>query len=285
MWLLRIKFQDLIRPISLVVSAFVITYIVFDELGSTFGLNGDYSPFPLQVIRFGIWIVFLLLLNALSSWIIRAVWQTRHYRFQHRSWPEEWIFNGKPELTPGSNELYIKSTRAGTLLKYFWKNFEMTFQCKFADGMNRNFGIVLKAQDLANYFMLEIIDRDTNTYIKPHVRYDACWEVMEPKSIGKIDFSDYKNILIQVKTDTVVLKIEGRLVEQWILPTHVDINHIESGKPPKQNEKEGAYELLQPASQFLIPEIPFRLARGMVGFRANLVQGVIVKDLEVKVLP
>lgn len=284
LFLLRLKSEKLIYLFCLVISTFIFTYIGFERLGSTFGLSQDYSPLLLQIIRLVVWLLVLLLTNGLRGYLGRILWITKYYRFNYQDWPYEWMFNGNPEVKSKLSELCIKSTRAGTLLKYQWKNFEMTFQCKFVEGRNNNFGIVFKAQDLANYFMLEVIDRDADTFIKPHVRYDACWEVMELKTIGKIDFSDYQNVLVQVRNDTVILKIERRLVEQWILPTHVDINHIESGKLPKPNEKEGANELLQPASQFLIPEIPFRLARGMVGFRANLVQGVIIKDLEIRAL-
>lgn len=114
-----------------------------------------------------IYLIFIKLFRLSIDWY--AGLKNRRYTFRNRDWPEKWLFSGNPEGI-GSSELFIKWTRAGCLLKdYSWKDFKMSCEVKFLDDFDKTVGLVFRAENLDNYFMIELSSKHNN--IKPHIRY------------------------------------------------------------------------------------------------------------------
>jgi len=153
-----------------------------------------------------IYLVIVELLRIGKNWF--GSLRNGKYTFKNRDWPEKWLFSGSPEVTEAS-ELLIKWTRAGCLLKdYSWKNFRMTCELKFLDNFDQTVGLVFRAENLDNYFMVELSSKHNN--IKPHVRYKGGWDILEP--IPKsYDSKDYFPIILEVKDDTAFLFINKHL--------------------------------------------------------------------------
>lgn len=255
-----------------------------------------YSPEPIRVAAFFLW-----LLLGFGLWKLgwqkyqehKSLIKDKTYTFKHSHWPSSWIFNGKTETTARIDELYVKSSRAGCLLKtHVWKDFRMTFELKFMEHLMKYVGIVFRAEDLENYLMLELFREDGGSSegkpqwksgIKPHIRYKGGWEMVYREIYNELDFTDFTQVILEVKDDTVNLFYKGEPKFIWILPTHVDVNHIETGSR-KQDEEEGKGEKIGKDVARNVQEIPFRLAYGRVGFRAHPGQGAIIKDLKVEPL-
>lgn len=283
-FLFRIKLVLLFQLLIVGLVAFITTYVFLNRNYPTFylfDLDEEFLPFPLWIIRFLVWLLLFILLWRFWFWLRENLFKRgKKYSFTHQDWLNKWIFNGYTEVN--SSGLFVKSSRAGCLLKqYVWKDFEMEFQMKFEEKHNRYLGIIFRAQNLDNYFMLEIIDRG-GIYIKPHVRFQAGWELMEEKGMGNFDFSDFRKIVLKVKGRVATLYIEDKLVEELYLPTHVDVSHIESGTNQAKQGQQQEEKSIRPNIPLHVTEIPFLQSYGMVGFRAHPGQGAIIRGLEIK---
>lgn len=253
------------------------------------GLLPDYiirSPEPIRVVAFFyILILAFILLESFWRWFESLDKRNKTYKFRSQDWPREWIFNGAPESI-STSELFVKSSRAGCLLEnYTWKNFKMTFELKFLDDLYKHVGIIFRAVDLDNYFMLEIMQDSPHhgsllsgnrSGIKPHVRYRGGWELMYFEEKKDFDFSDFVKITLEVKENIAYLHYKDSLIFALILPTHVDVNHIEAGV--KQNN---ITESTGKAVTEVVQEILFREKYGMIGFRGHPGQGAIIRGLKI----
>jgi hypothetical protein len=233
------------------------------------------SPEPIIVIAFLTYLVVLFfLVKALIKEARIFILHLSHkvYKFNSEDWPDKWIFSGKPE-SEAISELSAKSSRAGCLLKnHYWKDFRMTFEMKFINNLDPKVGIIFRAEDLDNYFMLELSNKDKE--IRPHVRYHGGWDVIHPNpKTQAFDNPDYMNIVLEVKKSTAYLYANGHLELTWKLPTHVDVMYRESGS--KEKEKS------DPDEKY-VQEIPFRSRAGMIGFRAHPGQGATIRGLTVE---
>lgn len=247
------------------------------------------SPEQIIVVAFFyILILSFILLESFWRWLESLGKRNKKYKFRSQEWPIGWIFNGAPEAISIS-DLFVKSSRAGCLLEnYMWKNFKMTFELKFPDPFLKHIGIIFRAIDLDNYFMLEILQNSPHhgslltgnrSGIKPHVRYRGGWEIMYFEEKKDFNFSEFVEIALEVKENTCYLYYKNTLIFGWILPTNVDINHIEAGI--KQNNNT---ETLEKGVEKTVHEIPFRLNHGMTGFRAHPGQGAIIRGLKIEPL-
>lgn len=236
-------------------------------------------------------VLFFILLKILLAWIFRK--EGRIYIFNGKDWPRKWIFNGKTKLT--DEGLLIKSSRAGCLLKnYYWKDFKMSFEMKFSSDRcesQKRFGLFFRAEDLDNYFMIEIgenVEKCKGTLIssiKPQVRYRGGWETMSLTEIKvPFDFSNFfVKVSLEVKKDTACFFYKGTPIFRWVLPTYVDVNHIESGV--KNNEGNTEKIIVSSAFSGHVQKIPFRLGYGLIGFRAHWNHtGTYVRNLKVEPL-
>lgn len=241
------------------------------------------TPEAILVTAFFLLLTFLfIVVEKIWKWLKDLDKKNKTYKFRSQDWPSEWIFNGKTE--PNSvSELFVKSSRAGCLLEnYIWKNFKMTFEMKFLKNQpEKHIGLVFRAVDLDNYFMLEIFQNsphyNNTSGLKPHVRYRGGWELMDPEEKQIFNFSDFVKIVLETKDNTVYLYYQSQLIYGWILPTHVDVNHIEAGVNIQGQEQDGK-------TKGIVQEIPFRLGYGMLGFRAHPRQGAIIRGLKIEPL-
>lgn len=253
------------------------------------GLLPEYivkSPEPIRVVAF-FYILILVFIISESFWkfLTSLYEQNKTYKFRSQDWPKEWIFNGATEPISVS-ELFVKSSRAGCLLEnYIWKNFRMTFELKFLDNLYRHVGVIFRAVDLDNYFMLEILQdsphhgsslKDNRSGIKPHVRYRGGWEIMYFEEKKDLDFSDFVKITLEVKEDTAYLYCKDSLIFTWILPTHVDVNHIEVGVRERNMTESKSKDIAE-----VVQRILFREKYGMIGFRGHPGHGAIIRGLKI----
>lgn len=247
------------------------------------------------ILRFVFWVLSFLLFKELYERFKNFIKRGESYKFTSDSWNKDWIYNGKPKLLTDPLRLRINSSRAGCLYNArLWKNFEMEFQMrflnyKFRKRYDKNLGIILRADDLENYFMLEIFideaEDKRGIWLKPHVRYQGMWEAMSEDNISnqipkKIANLDWFKIKLIAKRNTIIFFIENDIEYKWFLPTHVDINHIESGIKDNQNVSSSKEEFGDRISD--LPRITFRNAFGMIGFRAHLYQGAEIKNLKIR---
>ena len=250
------------------------------------------SPEPIRIVVFFIWLVLLFIFfRTFISWLNKLLKRDKVYLFTSKDWPNEWIFNGRPELE-NSTDLHIQSSRAGCLLKnYLWKDFQITFEMKFVDNPFKHIGILFRAEDLDNYFMLEITQdspfrKDSSGNNKsgliPHIKYQGGWEVTDlVRMDSSFNFSEFVNLKIEVKNNIVNCYFKNKLVLNWVLPTHVDIMYKESGV---QNGDSTEGKLVRKETFIYVKELPFRCGYGMVGFRAAPSQGAIIRGLKIKPL-
>lgn len=265
----------------------VADYFVLLFWGIVFLWSGDYmggwvpsyikhAPETIKIIAFSaLLILFFILTKYIFIRLIEKLKEGKNYVFRSEDWPSKWMYNGSSELVMKPSGLHIKSSRAGTLLKkYLWRDFEMSFDFEYAGHHMDYIGIVFRAQDLDNYFMLEINKKDKIGCIQRLVRYRGGWESSEVEEIGGVNWTIPVKVKLTAKYNLVKIKIND-LTYEWMLPTHVDVNHFESGSPSRKNNEQ-KYE-----ESKAVPEIPFRTSRGMVGFRAYPGQGAIIRNLEV----
>lgn len=304
-----LNFKDrwqLTKDVILWLACGTILLIVFNLLGILPLKLPDNIYFP-ESIKIATFFLILILLFVLFKdfwkWVGIIRNKNKIYIFHSKDWPDKWIFNGKTELTDNAY-LFIKSSRAGCLLKnYYWKDFKISFEMKFSPDNFRKqklLGLVFRAADLDNYFMIEIGEnaerfRNLNNQgdeegpwtlvssIKPHIRYKGGWEIMSVEEITpSFDFSDFVKVSLEVKGDTVHLFYKNNSIFNWMLPTYVDVNHIESGVEDNR-EKTKSIVVGGPYDGH-VQKIPFRLDYGLVGFRAYMKHGAIIRDLKIEPL-
>jgi hypothetical protein len=131
-------------------------------------------------------------------------------------------------------------------------------------------GLIFRAQNFDDYFMLELLKINDNIVIRPHIRSSGNWDA----PILNIDNNSVKcdfplKITIQVVGSSLTLNIQDKKI-QWLLPTHLDTNLIGQIK-----DKESVVKTI-------ISEIYFRDRAGMFGFRCFGDQIALVKSLKVE---
>lgn len=250
----------------------------------------DAPELPDAVAAAGFFLLLVLafiLCKDVFGWIHVQLNKDRVYTFNSKDWPNKWIFNGKTELKDKAY-LFVKSSRAGCLLKnYYWKDFKMSFEMKFQTDRFRPqkaIGLIFRAEDLDNYFMIEIgqdfYKKGEVSGLKAHVRYKGGWELTSTEE-NTFDFSDFAKVSLEVKGDTARIFFKNAPIFDWTLPTHVDVNHVESGVKDKEEKTEN---ITVRAFVGHVQEIPFRLKYGLAGFRAYMKHGAIIRNLKIKPL-
>jgi len=290
------NFKDELPYITLIVFLFSAITLVFFGVSPLICHNIIHCPninfyIPDAIINFIFFldiVFFLMIAVRIVDWIKElARYGRKEYVFDPKSWPNGWIFNGRPEVS--GDELCVQRTRAGLLLEEkLWKNFIMSFEMKFDKKKypREHVGIVFRARDLDNYYMLELRG-EGNGGIAPHIRYKSGWEMTEEvrmNEVNKFDFSDFKKVQLRVVEDIATLFYEDTEVFRWILPTHSDVNHYEAGvKDSNEHKKEDAVLLTKNLFGNHVQKIPFRTSYGMVGFRAHYQnQGAIIRKFQIE---
>jgi hypothetical protein len=251
-----------------------------------------------QLLIFGI--AYLILANSLT--IFRSI--VLKFKDFTKDWDEysivftannknklikEWIFQGNPIIT--TEGLVITNTNSGLLIKpdilwtkRVWKNFEATLKVNFRDQKDAEeqrdykklLGVVFRAQNLQNYFMLEIWKMDEFIVIRPHVRVDGNWDapILNPKAnTFKYGKNNDLNLLIKVINSELTLIVDNseKTSLTWILPSEYEINLRQHEQQEKKDLKEAA-----------VKKISFRLKAGMFGFRNYGDEIAVVKSLSIR---
>ena len=271
--------------IWVIVSFFVFTYATyyldkFSYIEIISLKDNKYTPFSFSVVKFILWFIIFLITKPGFELLINFFRET-NYVFKNEDFQSKWNSTGaisvkdKPECG-----LLIKDSQSGCLLNsHVWRNFRMNFQMiylkdLFSDdekyNVRRSVGILFRAQNLENYFMIEIIGDDNGDIsIKPHIRMFGIWQVIEERKITKADIKNCFRVNLCVKDRILLLKIDNDEY-RLILPTNNDfIQSIDSNKK----------STTEPT---ITPDIPFKNQYGMIGFRAHPGQGAFIKDLEIK---
>ena len=248
------------------------------------------TPEAIQVAAF---FLILIVLFHFAKVILRALGTQKDTKFSNDIHSEDasWIFNGGSRLT--DKELVINSSRAGCLLeKRCWKDFTMSFDFQFSNNESmagiqdqKLFGIIFRAKDLDNYFMLEIGCYEKENRVKPHIRYKGGLEELAIRKVDSFNFdcaNDYRKFKLEVIGTTADLYYQDEKVFTWELPTHVDVNHYESGvREDKAKEKSDSF-----LYQGHVQKIPFRTAYGLIGFRSYWkhapakIKNLVIKPIE-----
>lgn len=220
---------------------------------------------------------------------------------------KEWEFQGDPIFT--REGIVATNTNSGLLLKpkllwtgWIWENFEATINIDFykqarpifrelyennkneikerdttAVRYKRLLGIIFRARDLENYFLLEVWRIDKFIVIRPHVRIDGNWDApfLNPDANSyPVNQEQTKfKLTLKVENDRIALVINDDKKKPliWILPTHYEINLPQYSKPKQED-----------LARANVKKIPFRLKGGRFGFRNYGDEAAIVKSLDVK---
>lgn len=267
-------------------------------------LSFEYLTYDLNILIIIGWILFWLTLFLLVEFLVSSsikIWQflnkfiKQEYRLSHENWPKGWILQGGislekyQERKTSKSQLAIALSNSGCLLRggfwcfpTRWKNFNMDFDLIFPSEESRAMGIIFRAEDLENYYMLQIRawkEEGHEILIKPHVRLYGNWEVIDLKKedlLNHIKFDSTTRTLhvrIEIKdlfASIFIKKLNTNesLIYKWSIPSNTEPNLIQH---EKDEIKAG-----------LVPTIPFRNSYGMIGFRAYPGEKAIIRNLKVR---
>ena len=141
----------------------------------------------------------------------------------------------------------------------------------------KRLGIIFRAANLENYFMLQIECDGEKIKINPHIRWQGKWDIYHDNLISDdiaMKYDQYHKIKLTVNKLKVNLFINGMLSYEWMLPSHVEAKYKQYDT---QSDKE-----YNAGGQLNVVPIMFRLKHGMVGFRADREEKALIRNLEIK---
>lgn len=271
----------------------------------------DYDIFPLSfsIFRILFWIIFYLSLRML--WTEIVTFYTRFFpavygfnyidnrsRSNKRKSPltpqkflQDFIFQGN--IKPINDGLMITNSPAGCLIKPVpfllnlgrkWKNFQAELEIEFPkqkqEGFNDFIGIVFRAQNFDDYFMLEVCRINNDLIIRPHVRVNVNWDApyLNPdfNMLSNFFKSQRENVILSIKAkgnevSVVEAATNGEL--KWYLPSHVEANLLQAV---------GGNQSRTDLSKTYVGEIYFRNKTGMFGFRNYGNELAFIKSLHIR---
>lgn len=212
----------------------------------------------------------------ISLWLRSKLFR---YRMDPNRFHSDWEFQGLfvKKQKDDRESIYLANSDLGCVIRNkVWRNYEMKLDFwvssknKYQKGWYKNdylsgFGVIVRAQDLKNYYMIKIDGEG----IKPHIRRHGYWETHKPISDWELkegDCNSWIPLELIMKNDNVVIKIGGKCVGAYILP-------IDAAVPPVSEE----------TSFVLTSSIPFR-KYGSVGVRATSNEEVYISNLKVNPL-
>lgn len=271
-----------------------------------------YFPEVLIPAFFLVLILLFVLCKDFFNWIKIQYCVTKNrfksngiYEYVKDNSPNKWIFNGGIKFEPAS--LVISSSRAGCLLTgYYWKDFLMSFDMEFSPTKTQTenrLGIIFRAEDLDNYFMIEISssveeygekkkDESGKEYrdkiplsVKLHVRYKGGWEGFAVDEIEGYAIQTTFKITFKVEGENVELYFGDKKKRKpdfnWLLPNFVDVNHFETGV----REDLKGYKNNALFTSDHVKEISFRLGYGLAGFRSHWNHSpTVIRNLKIEPL-
>lgn len=244
------------------------------------------------------WVIFFYLLDKIVFWLPLRIWSIiarvfNHfnilvYHLKQEKWPDEWEFQGATRMesyiSKKHPQLVVSYSNSGSLLNdtFFgvpkrWKNFKMEFKLIFPKEDSRALGIIFRAEDLSNYYMLQIRAYKEDNYkvlVKPHIRYFGDWEVLDIREKDLLNIITHESttaplsVVLKVKDSIAQIAINGKDIYRWPLATNTEINY-------RQHDRK------EPFDKGVVPKITFSRRYGKIGFRAYPNEEAIVRDLRV----
>jgi len=230
----------------------------------------DLNSFPRNIFFIFFWFLIFFVGGKIIISVFKLLSSFRKYNFKSNHWPKEWKYQGNIRLGDEEDSLLVTDSNSGCILKnHYWKNLEINFKCKFPVGCDdQTLGIIFRAKSLSDYLMIQINNKEVK--IVPHIRSDGNWETMR-LSTYDIDLIFEENVFFDVQlrvfNEKVQLFINGNIQLDWNIPTNTDLKSADTNK-----RHEDTY----------VPNINFRNAYGMIGFRAYQGESAVVKNLSVR---
>lgn len=303
---LSITVSTLILTNAFIFNKNVVLLLSWDSLRNIFGLKVDkfWAPEPISLFLFGLLVLWtFVVLMPLIFFNIKQL-------ASHSPWSkiinlipkgalQNLIFQGNISV---ENDVVLRVTNAdrGVLFKnIWWKDFKTTFKFNF-EGFkssiedwgqgeiytnNNYFGFLFRAQDLDNYFMVQIgtkriLEQKTSKnkqqnfkehlLIRPHIRFDGNWEGLNEVSAQVKTFDENAFNSLQCIVRGIVVTVDlnnGEFIYTWNLPTN-----FRAG----EEKKEEMFSFFGDSSKII-----FREEFGMVGFRAYGDERVLIKNIKV----
>lgn len=275
----------------------------------------DYFPLSLGYISIALWLIaylflrkyFLLRVRPLLNRLSGGLLFENKYILNLSNFDKEWEFQGNINAT--NKGLEITNTPSGCVVKndYWdtkvWKNISATFQVTFINKVrslendyDRNkyqqtqelqlkrvtvefrelLGIIFRAQNLDDYFMLGIMKIGNRIVFRPHVRVAGNLDIPlrnTPRNTFKL-IKNMNTLNFKILLHNTELKLFVKQSNKWVkcfywrLPSLYKANLYEG----KDNSD----------SEFITREIPFRDSPGMFGFRNYGNELAIIKSLEIR---
>lgn len=277
-------FLILLSLISTIITWYVLPFTV----GYVYPYKVNFIPeeldFLTQVLLLGIWIkVYLRLFDFFRICKYNKMYYNIKFKTStEKKFKEDWEFQGNPIICPKG--LLLTNSNSGLLIRpdKFWsKDFKATIEIVFrmqkrkinkewyeykgefkerdrTKTYKKLFGIIFRAQDLENYFLLEVWRIGNYIVIRPHVRIDGNWDapILNPEENSML-FNKLRKFTMIFTADEkeTTLYINNQKLT-WVLPTHYEINLRHNLTTLQGDLKEGN-----------VRKIPFRLSRGRFGFR------------------
>lgn len=238
---------------------------------------------PNFALILSIFVVFFYL-GILTLILIDFFKNNKSYIWRSDSLLKDWDFQGSIviEEDGGDNVIKVKTSEVGAIVKNrSWKNFTLSFDFKIPakisygqkpkeDQLERGFGIIYRAKNLNQYYMLKV---DKTGYL-PHIKSYQYWENNGPTITIKKLTSSVLDTWITAKLvmrDNVLSVTIGSDHFNLFLPTYSIVNRE---KFPDETEKH--HDKYKPN-----PYAPIKYSKGTIGIRSYPLEEVFIRNLKV----
>lgn len=134
-------------------------------------------------------------------------------------------------------------------------------------------GIVFRAQNLEDYFMIEVWKVDDILSFRPHIRMSGNWDAPVYNSPTTIRLNKNQiTVNLKAKDNVVYISVGNLKILEWALPNEFEANLVQHPKQPSDLENS------------VVVKIPFRNKVGMFGFRNYGNELALVKKLEIQAI-
>ncbi|MEK7573153.1 MAG: hypothetical protein AAB531_01885 [Patescibacteria group bacterium] len=271
---------------------------------SVFGIPNGYEFFPVSfsLLKIAIWIFLFLLtrwvLGKRATTILSELFKDKYsFNFSKEKdilteerLVKEWILQGNVFVS--EDGLIISNSNSGCLIRprfifsRIWKNFTAKIEIEFTtqlhdinngNNFNNILGILFRAQNFDDYFMIEINYINKHIVVRPHIRVGGNFDAPELNpdfNSYPIDLSEnmHLNIELVVRENKATLYVNGDRESPliWILPDYAE---------PRLIQHAGG--VVKDGSKTLISEVYFKKWAGMFGFRNYPNELALVKSLKI----
>jgi hypothetical protein len=215
-------YLEFLKTIIEILSSIGILYLIIGFIVRFFTVSSGFL-FNIFIANFQvIWLITLSLIIITIYFRLRRINSKFFTRFiDNFNHLDNWINTDKWKLD--KKTLIVSHCEPGGITKMgqLWENYEITFNAKI---LNQCIGVIIRAQDLDNYYMLQI----SNDLVRPHRRvsipkidnktnlidsYSVFWQVFEEKSVShKLLLTDWFDVKIKVIGSSVTMWINNQKV-------------------------------------------------------------------------